>query len=301
MNLEGTREAWARRGRIGCEAMRTTVRANGIGFACLEEGEGALVLMLHGFPDTAHTWDGTREAVAGAGFRAVTPFMRGYAPTEIPADGDYRIDTLARDVVGLIDGLGEERAIVVGHDWGAAAAMGAAVLYPDRIRFLVTVAIPHAGAVRATPGLVWRARHFLTLRLPGAEGRMRRDDFAGVDELVRRWSPAWDVPAGETAAVKRVFAEPGCLEAALGYYRAVGIKVPASMRGRVAVPALAFAGETDFAVRPAVFERARRFYRDSYEVVTLPGGHFLHREHPEQFQAELIRRLPRGGSGSATT
>jgi pimeloyl-ACP methyl ester carboxylesterase len=121
----------------------STVQANGLRFACLEEGQGPLVLLLHGFPDTPHTWDATRPALARAGFRAVSPFLRGYAPSEIPADGDYRIDALARDVAGLIEALGEERAIVVGHDWGAAAAYGAAIRFPERIRFLATVSIPH--------------------------------------------------------------------------------------------------------------------------------------------------------------
>jgi len=269
------------------------VRANGLAFACLEEGQGPLVLLLHGFPDTAHTWDRTRPALAAAGFRAVSPFMRGYAPTEIPGDADYRLDTLARDVAALVEALGAERAILVGHDWGASAAYGAAVLSPERVRFLVTVAIPHPASLRPSPLVLWKARHFFSLRGRRAAERMRADDFAQVDELIRRWSPAWQVPDGESSAVKRAFASPGCLEAALGYYRALGLRLPASQRGRIRAPAVAFAGATDFALRPAAFERARRFYMDAYEVVTLPGGHFLHREHPDRFNAELAARLPR--------
>lgn len=271
----------------------STVRVSGLDFAVIEEGRGPLVLLLHGFPDTAHTWDRTRPALAAAGFRAVSPFLRGYAPSAIPADGDYRIETLARDAVGLIEALGEEQAIVVGHDWGAAAAFGAAILSPERVRFLVTVAIPHPASIRPTPRLLWKARHFLALRAPGAAARLRADDFAAVDRLVRRWSPAWDVPAGETDAVKRAFAQPGCVEAAIGYYRALGPRLPAAQRGPVRAPSVAFAGATDFAVGPADFERARRLYLDRYEVVTLPGGHFLHREHPDAFHAELLARLPR--------
>ncbi len=272
--------------------MVTTIRANGLDFACLEEGQGPLVLLLHGFPDTAHTWDRMRPALARAGFRAVSPFLRGYAPTEVPGDGDYRIDTLARDVAALIESLGEEQAIVVGHDWGASAAFGAAILSPERVRFLVTIAIPHPASLRPSPMLLWKVRHFLALRRRGAAERMRADGFAYVDELLRRWSPAWDVPPDESRAVKRAFAEPGCVEAAVGYYRALGVRLPASQRGRVRAPALAFAGATDFAVRPVDFERARPLYEKAYDVVTLPGGHFLHREHPDEFNAELLARLP---------
>src|SRR6266581_2666114 len=98
------------------------ILANGVRFALLSEGAGPLSLLLHGFPDTAHTWDAVRPALAGAGFRAVSPFMRGYSPTSIPDNGEYDLETLGRDVLSLIEALGEKHAIVIGHDWGAAAA-----------------------------------------------------------------------------------------------------------------------------------------------------------------------------------
>jgi pimeloyl-ACP methyl ester carboxylesterase len=270
-----------------------TVRANGLDFAVLEEGAGPLVLLLHGFPDTAHTWDPTRAALAAAGYRAVSPFTRGYAPTSIPGDSDYGVETLARDAAALIEALGEQRAIVVGHDFGAATAYSLANLFPEKVRFLVTVAIPHPAALKPTLGLLWKIRHFFTLRLPGAARRMRANDFAGVDVLVRRWSPAWDLPPDETAAVKRAFSEKGCLEAALAYYKAIKTRPPASQLTPISVPSLAFAGATDYAVKPEAYERARRYYKEAYEFVTLPGGHFLHREHPTQFHEALLARLPR--------
>src|SRR4051812_47609508 len=104
------------------------VHANGLRFAYFEEGHGPLVLMVHGFPDTPHTWDHARPALAAAGFRVVTPFTRGYAPTEIPAREAFDADTLARDLLALIPALGAETAYVVGHDWGAGASYSAAAL-----------------------------------------------------------------------------------------------------------------------------------------------------------------------------
>ena len=270
---------------------RTTyVTANGLRFAYFEEGAGPLVLMLHGFPDTAHTWDAIRPVVAAAGFRVVTPFTRGYAPTEIPREEAYDSDTLGRDALALIEALGEERAVVVGHDWGASAAFSAAGLGPERVRMLVTVAIPHPASVLPTPRLLWNVRHFLTLSRPGAAARIRAGDLAHIDELVARWSPGRQVPPGETDDVKRAFREPGCLEAALGYYRALRPLLPASQRRKVSMPAAAFAG-TDDLVAPSAYERARSRYLARYEVVTMPGGHFMHREHPERFARELVRLL----------
>src|SRR5689334_12208459 len=75
------------------------VQASGLRFGYLEQGQGPLVLLVHGFPDTAYTWDRTMAAVAGAGFRAVAPFTRGYHPTEIPPDGPFDSETLGRDLL----------------------------------------------------------------------------------------------------------------------------------------------------------------------------------------------------------
>ncbi len=266
------------------------VQANGLRFAYFEEGRGPLVLLLHGFPDTPHTWDTVRPALAAAGYRAVTPFLRGYAPTEIPSEEAYDSDTLGRNAVALIEALGERQAVLVGHDWGASAAYSAAGLAPERLRRLVTVAIPHPASIVPTPALLWNARHFFTLSRRGAAARIRAGDYAHVDELVQRWSPGWRVPPGETDAVKEVFRVPGCLEAALGYYRALRPQLPAAQRKRVRVPAAAFAGTTNL-LPPSAYERARSRYTERYEVVTMPGGHFMHREHPEHFVRELLRVL----------
>jgi len=265
---------------------RGTVRANGLQFATVEEGQGPLILLLHGFPDTPATWDRVRPLLAADGWRVVAPFMRGYAPTEIPPKEAYDSDTLGWDVLALIEALGESQAIVVGHDWGADAAYAAAILDPSRIRLLVTLAIPHPASLRPTPRMLWAGRHFLSLRRKSAPAMVRRKDFAHVDELVHRWSPQWNFEPAETAAVKAVFRMPGSLEAALGYYRALR---PARKR-IVQVPTVSFAGEDDV-LDAAEFERARPLFAKDYRVVSMPGGHFMHREYPERFQAELRQVL----------
>lgn len=264
-----------------------TVQANGLRFAYFEEGAGPLVLLVHGFPDTAHTWDAVRPALAAAGYRAVSPFTRGYAPTEVPREEAFDSRTLGRDVLALIEALGEASAIVVGHDWGASAAYAAAALEPARIRLLVTVGLPHPGSIIPTPKLLWTVRHFYTLSRKGAAAMVRANDFAYLDTLVRRWSPAWDVPPGETDAVKAALREPGSLEAALGYYRALRPILPAEQRRPIGIPSVAFAGEHDN-IAVSAYERARSRFSGPYQVVTMPGGHFMHREHPERFIAELL-------------
>ena len=274
------------------------VDANGLRFGYLECTPAAsdvrdapLVLCVHGFPDTAWSWDAVLPALAAAGYRAVAPFTRGYHPTSIPADGAYDVDTLAQDLLALIPALGATRAILVGHDWGAAAAYAATALAPARVQLLITLAIPHLSGLRPSLRLAWMARHFLTLRLPGAAARLRANDFAQVDELVRRWSPTWrNLPASETARVKHAFAQPGVVEAAIAYYRAIGPRIPASLRTQITVPTVAFAGEDDV-VSTRLYEKARLAFDASYEVLQVPGGHFMHREHPTELIFELVRVL----------
>lgn len=265
------------------------VEANGLRFAYFEEGQGPLVLLVHGFPDTAHTWDAARPTLAAAGFRVVTPFTRGYSPTAIPADGRYDAESLGRDVLALIPALGAEQAIIVGHDWGATACYAAAALGPERVRGLVTVAIPHPAALRPSLRLLWGVRHMLRFQLPTAEALLRRDNFAHVDELVQRWSPAWRVPADETAAVKECFRQPGVVEAALGYYRALSLRPLPALLQPLAMPGAVFCGTDDGVLTREHFERAGRFYPRGLEIVSMPGGHFLHREYPQRFGEELLR------------
>src|SRR5262249_24742455 len=125
-----TRESQAPRGRHAddhyCDpppalsVSLRTARANGIEFHLLQPGTRPLAPCLHGFPDTANTWRYLLPALADAGFRAVAPFMRGYAPTSIPTDGCFELGALVADAVALHDGLGaDESAVLVGRDWGA--------------------------------------------------------------------------------------------------------------------------------------------------------------------------------------
>ncbi len=267
------------------------VQANGLRFAYLEQGTGPLVLFVHGFPDTAYTWDRALAATAAAGFRAVAMFTRGYHPTEIPANGPFDTETCGRDILAMIDALGEKTAIVVGHDWGASAAYSAAALGPDKIDLLVTMAIPHPRSIKPTLGAIWKLRHFFVLRRNGIAAKIRKHDYAYIDELWQRWSREWKpVPAEETRAVKEAFAHPGCLEAACAYYKTISPKLPATHRMQIKVPAVSFAGEHDM-IEPRQYEKARRCFDASYEVVQVPGGHFMHREHPEPFITELVRVL----------
>jgi pimeloyl-ACP methyl ester carboxylesterase len=266
------------------------VDANGLRFAYLEEGSGPLVLLLHGFPDTAHNWDDLRARIAANGYRAVSPFMRGYHPTAIP-DRDPDQETLARDPLALIDALGADDAIVIGHDWGASAAYGAAALGPDRVKRLFVIGIPHPAALRPSLKKLWGARHFAAYKLPGAPKRFARNDFAALPAIYRRWSPTWSPDPTEFDAVRACFSNPASLNAAFGYYRKLSPIPSASLKARITVPVVAFAGLDDPIVAPSDYRGAARMFENEYIVEEVPGGHFMHREHPEVFAERLLTHL----------
>lgn len=265
-----------------------TLRANDLSFACLSWGEGPLVVLVHGFPDTARTWDWVGPRIAKQGFRVLAPYTRGIAPSEIPASGDYASDTLGRDVLALIAAAGEEAAILVGHDFGASAVYSAAGLQPERVQKLVTVAIPHPASIRMSPAKVWAVRHFVSHRLPGAAKRFAANDFAQIRVLYERWSPAFDWPDDELEAAKNSYSAPGCTEAALAYYRFITPKLPPGQRKKLSMPSLIIGGHTDGAMAAEDFERSKQRFTGPVEVVMVPGGHFLHREHPQTFLDTLL-------------
>jgi len=266
------------------------VEANGLRFAYLEDGRGPLVLFLHGFPDTARGWDHARGQIARSGRRAVSPWLRGYAPTAIPS-GDIDLETLGRDALALIEALGARSAVIVGHDWGAAAAYVAATLDPARVRKLIVIGVPHPAARYPSPVKLWMVRHLFAYKLPGAAQRFARDDFAALPALYRRWSPLWNPSAHEFSAVRAAFADPASLAAAFGYYRQMPLRPPPVLREPIAVPTVAFAGLDDPCVTPADFAAAQRMFQADYIVEEMRGGHFMHREHPDEFATRLLAHL----------
>lgn len=128
----------------GCAAPCQVV-ADGHQFHIVEHGAGPAVLFCHGFPDTAATWHHQMIAVAEAGYRAVALDMRGYGESYAPAAYElYSAPHIAGDLVGVLDALGIDTAVLVGHDWGADHAQRAAVMRPDRFRAIVSISIPFA-------------------------------------------------------------------------------------------------------------------------------------------------------------
>src|ERR1700758_5360694 len=132
-----------------------TIETKGIRMHLAEQGTGPLVVLCHGFPESWYSWRHQLPALAEAGFHAVAPDMRGYGRTDRPETIDqYTLFHLIGDIVGLLDALGAEQAVIAGHDWGAPVAWHAALLRPDRFRGAIGLSVPYRPRGQARPTTV---------------------------------------------------------------------------------------------------------------------------------------------------
>jgi pimeloyl-ACP methyl ester carboxylesterase len=271
-----------------------------IELAYLERGQGPLVLCLHGFPDTAHSFVPVMQRIADAGYRVVAPFMPGYAPSGLARDGDYRITTIAQDVLKLIEALGERRALLVGHDWGAVATFFAATMDPQRVPAVVTGAIPHLRHFLLRPTLrqMNRSRYIAYFQLRGIpERRIVADDFAWLQQLIRRWSPDWDYAEADLTPLKATLSQPAYCSAALAYYRSLpGLLAHRSswalIRRPLPVPAKVIFGSNDGCMGAELFSDQAYCFGADYEPVCFEdAGHFMQCEQPDRFADEVLAFL----------
>ena len=284
------------------------IEANGVLFAYLEAGpsDGPLALCLHGFPDSAWTWRYLLPELAGAGYRAVAPFLRGYAPTEVPADGRYQSGALVADACALHDALGgDERAVIVGHDWGAIATYGAAAHQPDRWRRVVTGAVPPLACMAQAffaYDQIKRSFYMFYFQTPLAEAGVAMDDFAFIERLWADWSPGYDAKE-DLQYVKEALRDPANLSAAIGYYRAMFGATPeapelaaeqAATMAPTTQPTLYLHGADDGCLGVGLVTGAEAFLAPGSEVAIVEGtGHFLHVENPEDVNRRIVEFLAR--------
>lgn len=181
------------------------VETNGIRMHIAERGAGPLVVLCHGFPESWYSWRHQLKALAEAGFHAVAPDMRGYGQTQRPEEVDqYSLFHLVGDMAGLLDVLGAETAVIVGHDWGAPVAWHAALLRPDRFRAVVGLSVPFVPRRPARPTSMMPQTedamfYQLYFQSPGiAEAELERDVRLSIRSLL--YSASGDAPGRENRA-----------------------------------------------------------------------------------------------------
>jgi pimeloyl-ACP methyl ester carboxylesterase len=249
--------------------------------------------------------------LAEAGFTAIAPYMRGYAPTDPAPDQNYSVGTLGADAVGLAEQLCTEynlsNPVIVGHDWGAVAAYAAAIRSPDTFEQMVTMAVPPKfdALLRRHPWQFARSWYMWFFQLPDIPERaLRWDNFSLVEFLWGIWSPSWDYSDTRLESVKTTLDTEQTVEHALAYYRQIGSQTLRSLASfdrpavddepHITVPTLLLAGQEDGSMGADLFPDAEGAFADETEVrvVTVPNaGHFLHQERPGAVGQEVVEFL----------
>ena len=269
-----------------------------------------LVLLLHGFPECWYSWR-YQLPVLGAQYQVVAPDMRGYNLSDKPSRvEDYRIEILVDDVLGLIRHFGKEKALIVGHDWGAAVAWAVAQRHPEVVSKLVALQVPPPKAWQANFTLrqflsSWYMFFFQLPRLP--EWWARANDCARMERMYRETSfrPGAFTDA-DLAVYREALTQPGALTSSLNYYRAnvfrsLFARKDKSGEGdqKICVPTLFIYGELDMAVLPSTVRGLERFVSAPYTELRIPdSGHWVQNEAVAEVNAALVKFL--GEDQSAT-
>jgi len=306
-----------------------TIETNGINMHIAEAGQGRLVLLLHGFPELWYSWRHQLPALAAAGYHAVAPDMRGYGGTDAPeAIEAYTMINHVADAAGILDALGEEKAVVVGHDWGAPMAWHCALLHPDRFSAVVALSVPFIPRSPAPPTQLMRQMfqdrffYMLYFQEPGvAEAELEADVRRSLRLML--YDASGDAPESAWLARKPKDAKllegardpdrlpPWLTEADLDYYvrefERTGFRGGlnryrnmdrdweqlAHLAGaKVEQSALFIAGERDGVIRFTGMEGMKADVPNLRDIIILPGcGHWTQQERPKEVNSALVEFL----------
>jgi pimeloyl-ACP methyl ester carboxylesterase len=258
--------------------------------------DAPLVLLLHGFAESMHTWHAQVTALAAAGYRAIAPSQRGYSPGARPDTSNtanYHIDRLMDDAMAIVaaSGYGDRRFHLVGHDWGGSIAWSLADRFPQRLKSLTVLSRPHPNAFNRALQLpdgdqAQRSRHHKAFLEPDATDVVLADNAKWLRERLA----ANGVPAASIERHLGVLGNKETMEAALAWYRARGaIRGPLGM---IDVPTLYIWGDADDTVGRIAAEGTRDFVSAPYRFEALPGvGHFAADQAPDRVSELLLSHL----------
>ena len=287
--------------RMAQQIQLNQIEANGVNFSYLECGSGPIALCVHGFPDSAHTWRFLMPQLAQAGFRAIAPFTRGYAPTSLAPDDCYQTGALAADVNAIHEALGgDEHAVLIGHDWGASTAFIAAANAHQRWSRVVAMSVPPGltfrKALLGNLAQIKRSWYMFYFQSALAEAAVPANDYALIQMLWKDWSPDFE-SKHDLENFKKCVSNPSNLKAALGYYRATlgsGKKLDVyndlQTKGLepLTQPTLYLHGKKDGCIGVELAEEARTTCPWLEVRVIDEVGHFMQVEDPKLVNQHII-------------
>jgi len=273
------------------------VQTNGISLNVAQAGpeSGPLVILLHGFPEFWFGWKKHIPALAAAGCRVWAPDQRGYNTSDKPPNvGDYSLDTLAADAVGLIDAAGRERAVLVGHDWGAAVAWWVANNYPERLDKLVIINVPHPlvmrRVMRTSLRQLMRSWYIFLIQVPGlSEWISRRNNWHDLVQGMKTSSLPGAFSDADFDEYRRAWSQPEAYTAMLNWYRAMfryGARRP--KHERISTPTLILWGRRDKFIGPEGAELSLAMCDRGTLAMFDENTHWLQHERPGEVCGRVI-------------
>jgi len=265
-----------------------TVDSGGVKLHVEEHGSGTPVLLLHGWPDSAHLWRHQVSFLTAHGFRVLAPDMRGFGRSDKPAEvADYALANAVGDVAAILDACGAGSAHVVGHDWGAAVAWLAATFLPDRVRTLTVLSVGHPTLPRTLRQreMAW---YQLFFQFEGvAEASLQHNDWALLRELSRG--------DGDQDRYLADLSRPGALTASLNWYRAnLAPRLPGTtpQLPPVTVPTLGIWSTGDHYLDGAQMERSGSRVEGRWRHEVIPGAsHWIPLDAPGRLNELLLEWL----------
>lgn len=276
-----------------------SVLTNGVELFVTEAGpeDGPLVVLLHGFPEFWYGWHHQIGPLAEAGYRVLVPDQRGYHVSDKPRKiREYRVRTLARDIVGLLDEADRERAAIIGHDWGGIVAWWLGAMQPDRVSRLGIVNAPHPGVMRrvlrSSAAQRRRSRYILWFQAPVLPERLlSRNQFAPLWEAMVDSARPGAFSDRDLERYRAAWSSPGALTAMLNWYRALRFQLRAAAGERVTAPTLLVWGLEDRFLGPELVEPSAAMCLDSRVVKIEDAGHWVLHEQPDAVSAALLEHL----------
>jgi pimeloyl-ACP methyl ester carboxylesterase len=276
------------------------LRSEQTGISYLSTGaqDAPLVVCLHGFPDIPRTWAPLTEHLCGAGYRVVSPWLPGYAPSSL--EGPFDLLSLTRTILSLVDELSPSEPVrIVGHGWGSIITQCALAQRPERFRAAAILATPHILAfetnIERFPRQLQRSAYAGLFQLPiVSDFVVKARDFRFIERLWKNWSPGFDPGADYFEELKLCLRSS--MPAPLEHYRALAsLKVTREMRaivaaGPIVVPTMCLHGERDGCIFPGMADDQEEHFSALFEMVRLAdAGHFLHLERPAEVNAAILR------------
>ncbi len=273
-----------------------TIETNGIRLNVVQAGpeDGPLLILLHGFPEFSYGWRKQIPYLASAGYRVWAPDQRGYNVSDKPEGiAAYSLDQLAADVIGLIDAAGQEKAYLVGHDWGGAVAWWTAANYPDRLEKMVILNVPHGAVLqknlRKNFTQLRKSWYFFFFQIPWLPETMaRQQNWKRSVQSLKNSSRPGTFTADDLDQYRRAWSQPQAYRSMINWYRAMLQKPPSPpANSRITVPTLLIWGAKDRFLGRELAQPSIDRCDDGRLVFIEEATHWVQHEEPEQVN-ELI-------------